>query len=469
MPIANALAYFMLVIWPVVAWIFFTKMGAARGLIWTVLGAYMLLPPVIAINLPMVPDFDKYAIANLAAAAAVVFLLKERFSLWPSGWIAQGLILLYILSPFATVLRNGDIMFFTQSSVQAMRIYDSLAVVANQFITLLPFFMARKYLASPDAMRMIVVALVSAGLIYSVPMLIEARLSPQLNLMLYGFFQHDFSQTIRFGGFRPFVFMPHGLWVAFFAMMCLVSAVALMRVGPGALRVRYVFVVLYLTVILLFCRSAGPVIYALILVPLVIVVPRRLQVLVALAMVMIVITYPLLRGLHLIPIDRIMEFASGLNEERGQSLAFRINNEELLLDRAQERPWFGWGGYGRNLLHDAFTGQINVIADGGWIITLGTFGWAGYVAEFGLLVLPVVLIAREAMSMPSRDLSPFAVTVVLLLAVNLVDMLPNDTLIPFTWLMAGAVLGHAEALAAARRAARRGAFDAQFPRARTVL
>ena len=469
MPDANPLAYFMLAIWPVVAWIFFTQMGVVRGLIWTILGGYMLLPPVIAINLPMVPDFDKYAIPNLAAAAAVVFLMKDRFSLWPSQRTAQVLILLYVLSPFVTVLRNEDALFFARSSIQAMRIYDSLAVVANQFITLLPFFLARKYLATPQAMQMMVVALVSAGLIYSVPMLIEARLSPQLNLKLYGFFQHDFSQAIRFGGFRPFVFMPHGLWVAFFALMCLVSAVTLLRVGPAEVRLRYVGVALYLAVVLLFCRSAGPVIYALLLVPLVLVVPRRVQVLVALAMVTVVIVYPMLRGLNLVPLDQILDLASGVNEERGRSLLFRIQNEELLLDRAQERPWFGWGGYGRNLLHDAFTGQINVIADGGWIITLGTFGWAGYVAEFGLLVLPVLLIAREALAIPGRDLSPFVCTVVLLLAANLLDMLPNDTLIPFTWLMAGAVLGHAEALAIARRAAHKAAFSARLPRERTVL
>jgi O-antigen ligase len=263
--------------------------------------------------------------------------------------------------------------------------------------------------------------------------------------------------------------MPHGLWVAFFAMMCLVSAATLFRVGPADVRPRCVVVTLYLAVVLLFCRSAGPVVYALLLVPVVLIVPRRLQVLLALGMVAVVITYPLLRGLQLIPLDQMVDLASGLNDERGRSLAFRFENEELLLNRAQERPWFGWGGYGRNMLHDAVTGRINVIADGGWIITLGTFGWAGYVTEFGLLALPVFLIAREGMAMTGRDLSPFACTITLLLATNLVDMLPNDTLIPFTWLLAGAVLGHAESLATVRRAARAHAFTARFKPGRTVL
>ena len=469
MPIANTLAYLMLALWPVVSWMLFTKLDPARALIWTVLGAYMLLPPVVALDMPVVPGIDKDAVAGLAALVAVLFLLRQRFGVWPASRIGRGLIVLYILSPFATVLTNGDEIWFQASGLQALRIYDSVAVVANQAIALVPFFLARRFLATDQAMRAIVVALVIAGLIYSLPMLFEARMSPQLNLWIYGFFQHDFSQAIRFGGYRPFVFMPHGLWVAFFAMMCFIAAVTLLRAGPAAKRPGQLLVAGHLFVVLLFCLSAGPVVYALLLVPLVLIVPPRLQMLCAGLMVAVVITYPLLRGLQMVPVQDLLTLSTGLNAERGASLAFRITNEELLLDRAAERPWFGWGLYGRGLLHDAVTGEINVIADGGWIITLGTFGWAGYIAEFGLLALPVGLMAREALRQPAAMLSPFAAAVVLILAVNLVDLLPNDTLIPFTWLMAGAVLGHAEALRSAWKANRRQAAGHALPPGRTVI
>ena len=469
MPIANPLAYLMLAIWPVAAWFFYQRMDAARALIWTILGGYMLLPPVIAIDLPMIPDFDKYSIPSLAAAAAVFFLLKDRFSLWPETRLVQGLMLLYVLSPFGTVLVNSEPLYFENAVVPAMKIYDSIAVIANQLITLLPFFLARKYLGTDQGLRAVVVALMVAGLIYSLPMLFEARMSPQLNLRIYGYFQHDFSQAIRFGGFRPFVFMPHGLWVAFFAFMCLVASVTLFRVGPAALRPKQLLIMLYLAVVLLFCRSAGPVIYAILLVPAVLLFPVRLQVLIAVTMAVIVITYPLLRGAHVIPVEDILEFARSLNEERGQSLAFRIHNEELLLARAAEHPIFGWGGYGRGLLRDAVSGQITVISDGGWIITLGSNGWVGYIAEFGLLVVPLLLIAREARFRPGHSLSPFLGAIALVLAANLFDLLPNDTLIPFTWLMAGSLLGYAEAMARVRHSEDRAAFNAEFKPGRTVI
>ena len=453
MPDANALAYLMLALWPVVSWILFTKLDPARALIWTILGAYMLLPPVVAIDLPVVPPIDKDAVASLAALVAVMMLLRQKVAVLPASLIGRGLIVLYILGPFATVLTNSDEIWFQVSMLPALRLYDSLAVVANQGIALIPFFLARRFLASEQAMRAMIVALMLAGLIYSVPVFFEARMSPQLNLMIYGYFQHDFSQAIRFGGFRPFVFMPHGLWVAFFMLMCFIAAVVLVRASPKASRPGYLMASVYLLVALLLCRSVGPLVYAVLLVPLVVILPRRAQVLLAAVMVAVVVTYPLLRGLDLVPVDDIMRFAMGLNAERGASLQFRILNEQLLLDRAAERPWFGWGLYGRGLLHDLMTGQINVIADGGWIITLGTFGWVGYIAEFGLLALPVMLMAREALRQPSAALSPYACAVALILAVNLVDLLPNDTLIPFTWLMAGALLGHAEALRGAGKSA----------------
>lgn len=468
MPIANPLAYFMLAFWPVVAWIFFRRLAPPRALIWTLLAGYMLLPPVISINLPMIPDFDKYTIPNLSAAAILFFVLHERISFWPESRAARALIVLYVLGPFGTVLVNGDPLFFEQNMLPGMRLYDTIGVIAKQLITLLPFFMARKYLGNEAGLRELLMALVLAGLIYSVPMLFESRMSPQLNLIFYGYFQHDFSQTMRFGGYRPFVFMPHGLWVAFFALMCLLAAVALFRIGPAERRPKQFLIMAYLGVLLILCRSAGPVVYAVLLVPVILLLPSRLQMMMAAVMVAVVVAYPLLRGLHLVPVEDILDFARSMNAERGESLAFRLRNEDLLLARAAEHPWFGWGGYGRNMLHHPVTGQISVIADGGWIIVLGTNGWTGYIAQFGLLALPVLLVAREARAAKVAP-SLYLAAVTLILAVNLIDLLPNDTLIPFSWLMAGALLGRAEALARDRRIEKAATFEAMFRKGRTVL
>jgi hypothetical protein len=183
----------------------------------------------------------------------------------------------------------------------------------------------------------------------------------------------------------------------------------------------------------------------------------------------VVITYPALRGAHLVPLDDILSFARGISTERATSLEYRIVNEEVLLARAQEKPWFGWGGYGRALILDPVTGRILSVPDGGWIIVLGNFGWLGYVGQFGLLVLPLLLLGREAILSPTAAFVPAGAAVALIYAANLMDLLPNNTLVPFTWLMAGALTGWAEQLAAARRAAAREAMLASLPQGRRTL
>lgn len=453
MPQPNAFAYLMICLWPILAWQLWVRLDPARALVWTILAGYLVLPPLTAINLPLVPDLNKESIPNLVSLAFVLLVLRDRVAVDPGNWSGRLLIGLFVLSPFATVLTNPDPIPIENGDIQGLAIYDSIAAMANQAIALIPFFLARRYLADAAAMRAMMVALVLAGFAYSVPMIIETRLSPQMNIWVYGFFQHDFYQTIRFGGYRPIVFLPHGLWAAFFALMTFAAALVLLRAGPAPMRPKLLLAVGYTTGLVLLCKSAGPTVYALGLTPWLLIAPKRWQVGLAAVLGAMVITYPLLRGAHLVPMDQIVAMARSVSAERADSLSFRIQNEELLLDRAAERLWFGWGGYARGLIHDPVTGQVQTIADGLWVITMGTRGWTGYIAEFGLLVLPLLMLAREAWARGgAARLSPYAAALALILAVNAVDLLPNATLIPFSWLLAGAVFGGAEAMRAARRA-----------------
>lgn len=445
-------AIYMLLSWPLVVWFLYSRLDPGRALIWTVLGGYLFLPPLLRLDLPVVPDIDKDTLPALSALVVTALMLKQRLSIWPDGRIGRVLMAMFLLSPFFTVLTNGDPVIMGVAYLPGMHIYDSIAAVANHLLYILPLYLARRDLATPQALRALVQALVLGGLVYSLPMLLEVRLSPQLNVWLYGYFQHEFSQTIRFGGFRPVVFLPHGLWVAFFALMCLAAAAVFLREGPAEARPRQLVAFLWLGMALVLCKSFGPLAYAMILLPLIFFASPRGQAAVAALAVAVVIAYPLLRGAHLVPVETIVGFFKGLSADRAGSLAFRIFNEEELLARAAERPWFGWGGYARNLLHDPATGEIATIPDGAWIIQIGTYGWLGYLAEFGLLALPVVLLAREALARGAAAVSPHAAALSLIFAFNLVDLLPNATLVPLTWLIGGAVLGHAEALARARKA-----------------
>lgn len=439
----------MICIWPVVSWVFWTNLQPGRALIWTLLAGYLVLPPLTSINLPAIPDLDKASIPNLAALALAWFVVGDRVGLDPRNGVGRILVALFVLSPFATVLTNSDPIRIESGDIQGLTLYDSVAAVANRIIVILPFFLARRYLATPESMRDILAALIVAGLAYSVPMLLETQVSPQLNIWVYGFFQHDFLQTVRAGGYRPVVFLQHGLWVAFFAMTCFVAAAVMFRCAPPEQRPKRALTMAYLAMLLWACKSLGPTLYGLALAPIVLLLGRRLQVLIAALLAVAVISYPLSRGLHLVPVDRLVQVATEVNPLRGESLAFRVQNEEQLLAHAAQKPLFGWGGYDRNMLHDPVTGRVTTVADGWWIIILGIYGWMGYISEFGLLALPLLMLGREALA--TRDISGCGAAVALLLAFNMVDLLPNATMIPFTWLMAGALLGYAQSLQAIRR------------------
>jgi hypothetical protein len=278
-------------------------------------------------------------------------------------------------------------------------------------------------------------------------MLVEVRLSPQINTWVYGFFQHDFVQMMRNGGFRPIVFLPHGLWVAFFALMAFVAAVGLWRFGPPQRRASCMAAAGYLGVVLLLCKSAAVLVYAALLLPIVWLRSARQQIRIAAALALFAVLFPLLRGADLVPVDWAVAQAEAVSEERAASLQFRLDNENALLAHASERPLFGWGSWGRNLIHDAYSGELVSTTDGRWIIVIGTLGWCGYIVEFGLLALPLLMLAQASRTLPRRPISPYSGIIGLLLAFNMIDMLPNATLIPFTWLIAGALLGYAEALA----------------------
>lgn len=481
----NLLAHIVLLAWPLVIYAMFRTMPLERALIWSILGGYMLLPEATAIDPPMFPALNKVTLPNLTALVVIMIVLGRRIAPLPESFLGKALIALFILSPVVTALNNAEPIRFGTYMIGNMTVqgsdpdirapipgltpYDAIAFVGNQLFLMLPFFLARQFLATAETLREIVVALVIAALIYSIPMWYEVRFSPQLHTMVYGFFQHDFSQAIRQGGFRPFVFMPHGLWVAFFALMALVAATALARHATPEERPRRMLIAVYLGALLLACKTLGANLFALALLPMVLFLNVRWQVRIAAMAGAAAVAFPLLRGLGLAPVWQFHALVAAYDAERAQSFVFRLINENRLLERAAEKPLFGWGSWGRNLIHDPMTGQVQTISDGHWIIVIGTHGWLGYIATFGLLALPLAAMWWAVRKVPDAQLSPWIGPLALLLGANMVDLIPNATLVPLTWLIAGALLGHAELLQRARQDARRAELERSFGTARAGL
>ena len=468
--IMSMQALLALLAWPFVVAVLFKSLSLERALIWSILGGYMWLPQLSEIDLPLIPSFDKTTIPNLSALIALTFATSRVPALLPQGKTVGVLLAMYVISPVMTVLTNtdpivfglsgsGTLMLFdpaalTRDALPGLRVHDSLSVLLQQMIMVLPMFMAYRFLRSEAAIRDILVALVIAGALYALPMLFEVRMSPQLHIMIYGYFQHDFIQAIRNDGFRPFVFMPHGLWVAFFSFMVLMASLTMTRLSGPEHKMKWIGVSAFMFVMLVLCKSMGPLILALVFGPLILFAGRRFQLLVTVLVASVVLTYPILRGVGLVPAGQLVETLESYNPDRAQSLGYRFDNEDLILEHVQSRPLFGWGGWGRFVPHEARTGRTDIVADGEWIISIGHFGWLGYIAQFGLLSLPLFILWWQARQPGSGAVTLPVAALALILSANLLDLLPNATLVPFTWLIAGALLGYAEEVARARSGGR---------------
>jgi hypothetical protein len=206
----------------------------------------------------------------------------------------------------------------------------------------------------------------------------------------------------------------------------------------------------WLAATLLLCKSLGSFVYAAVLAPVILFAKPRFQVRLAAVLVSIALTYPMLRTMDLFPGNLILDAAGAVSPERQTSLKVRFDQEKMLLEHSSQRPWFGWGRFGRGRAYDE-TGKDISITDGHWIITMATFGIFGFVAEFGLIAYTVfrsIVAVRYARSV--RD-QIWLAAIAMIVAVGLVDLLPNATMSPWSWLLAGALLGRIERLAVVTR------------------
>lgn len=86
--------------------------------------------------------------------------------------------------------------------------------------------------------------------------------------------------------------------------------------------------------------------------------------------------------------DEVSKLAGAIDEERAQSMEYRLLNENRLINKALEQPLLGWGGNGRSRVLDE-TGKDISVTDGLWIITLGTGGSVSLAALLALFMVPV--------------------------------------------------------------------------------
>lgn len=479
---SNSFADIVLYSWPIVVYILFQRLPLRDALVWSIVAGYLLLPMRTGFNLPAFPTVDKRLIP--VAMAAVMCLVINRHNRMANEMAAKrvirgslsravlpkpihfeprrgqilfwGLLLFLFGAPFITALQNSDAIVQGRLFIPGLSLYDALSMNANIAVAVLPFLLGRRYLASDDAHLVLLRVFVIAAVGYSLLVLYEVRMSPQLNRQIYGFFPHSFSQHVRGDGFRPVVFMQHGLWLAIILCMSILAAAALWKATSKSSPNRTVWLLatLWLFGTLFLSKSLGAFALSLIFLPALLFLKTRMLSLVAMCFCGFVLLFPLVRSAGIVPVETILNIASAIDEQRAQSFEFRIENEDILLEKAMQKPIAGWGSWGRGRVYNEAGFDIST-TDGFWVLILGQFGWLGYLAHFGLLCLPVIMLGLK------RNKIEYSIAtsgLALVLVVGVIDLIPNATINPILWLIAGAMMGRyqtarsAEASSANRKA-----------------
>ncbi|WP_187431740.1 hypothetical protein ROLI_045780 (plasmid) [Roseobacter fucihabitans] len=432
-----------LLLWLIVAPMLFAALPAVPALLWGVLLPYLFLPEAYAINLPGLPDINKTSAITIGLMLALALYwnkftdaLTQAPTTLSSRSFRFGLTLclsLSLLSIVGSVLNNQEALRFGPTLLPALRPWDVISAIAAFALYITPFLFARRYLATPETHRALLRVITIMGLIYTLLMLIEIRLSPQLHAWVYGYYQHSFAQHIR-DGFRPMVFLQHGLWVGFFIFTATIAAAALWKAEK---KIQWFWAALWLFFILMISRNLGAFAIGVLSLAVFFGLWTRMQVRVVVAVALIILFYPGLRQANFIPIKQITSVAATVSAARAGSLQYRLDNEDALLERAFLKPLTGWGGYKRDRIFNEL-GQDISISEGRWIQTIGRSGWIGYIGLFGLLTLPILFlpIVRRRKAIPPETLA-----LGLIGMGNLIYMIPNSTLTPVSWLIFGALAG----------------------------
>lgn len=437
-------AWTALLTWPLVPFILFRVLSPPAALAASILGGYLFLPEVVHYKIPGLPVVDKPLVVTLAAFVAAFAMAPRAPEVRPPGFVfprskwGMTLLALLLLGLVGTYLTNGDVLPYRGRMLPPLPVADLPQVMLEMFIFLLPFLLGRRYLATEAGQVSALKVLVFFGMVYSLLALFEVRMSPQLNNWVYGFFPHSFLQHMRSGGFRPIVFLNHGLWLSIFIATATLAAVGLARMVGKEQKTIFILSAVWLYGTLYMTKSLGAFLITTLLVAMWLLLPRRMLMLGLTAFIVVVLSYPLLRTFDLVPVEWAVDMASRINADRAGSLDFRVRSEDGLLAHAKERALFGWGQFGRNLAAEV-QGMWNVIPDGYWVIVFGVGGYARYLSEFGLLTMGVL-----ALALGRREAGPAAVTVAVLLTANLIDLLPNATMTMLTLLWAGALAGRME-------------------------
>ncbi len=431
----NSFSYLALAIWPIVSIFVFVTRKTLDAIFIVLIGGWLFLPEKVSIDLQYVPSLNKLSIAVLSIVLLTLVIKKKNPFAIPRDKLLRLLLLVVVLGPLLTLIDNREPIFNDARWVKGLNLYDVLSLTVEQVIFILPVLFGIKFVRTIDDLKRVIHLSICASILYVLPALFEVRFSPQLHSWVYGFFPHSFLQQMRYGGFRPVVFLSHGLTVAELFALCFLLCCATFRKIPLSKQLFRTLSLVLLFITMLLSKSLGAAIIAAIggfLILFCKVQTRRFAIALFLG---ILVLYPLAKVTNIIPEDAIVDVFRAVDVDRAQSLEFRFFHEQRLVDRINTKPILGWGGWSRNMLEGSIT-------DGFWLVVASKYGLLGLYSFFGLIVFACYRMSdlRSLRHIEPRHKRVY-INTALVIAVYSILFIPNYPATPLALLFLGACIG----------------------------
>jgi hypothetical protein len=430
----NLLVPLVMLGWIPVVLYLFSRFPARKAVVISFITAWLFLPQAELV-LPGIPDYNKTSATCYGILLATFIFDVGRFQSFKFSWVDIPMAI-WCLCPFVSSMTND------------LGAYDGFAAILDQTMTWgVPYFLGRIYLNNLEGMRQLAMGIFTGGLIYVPLCLFENRFSPQLHRIVYGgHAAADFAQTIRLGGYRPTVFMQHGLAVGAFMMAAALVGIWLWRCKVikqmWGMPIQWLAGALFVTFLL--ARSTGA--YALIVIGLAMLFTGkyfRTALLVFITIALIGTYLYVNAGTETYFTDQLVNVMSAVfPEDRVSSVEYRFNNEELLTDKARQRLWFGWAGWGRSVVILDEQGNFTV-QDSLWVLSFGEHGAVGLASLFTSMLLPTFALfwsRYPARLWANRQVAPTAVLAVMVV-LYMIDCILNAMINPIYILANGGIAG----------------------------
>ena len=418
--------------WVPTVLLLFAVLPARRAVIIAFVGGWLFLP-VFGIDLKGIPPFSKVSASAYAVLFGAALFDWDRLTTYRPRWFDLP-ILVWCFTPLASSISNG------------LGVYDGLSASLSEIVLWgIPYFLGRVYFNDWESIQELAVGVFIGGLIYMPLTWAEMRFSPQFHKWVYGFHQHSFAQTIRSGGWRPMVFMQHGIACAMWMTASAIVGVWLWTSGTlkSLLVIPTAVLAPMLALTAAMCNSAGALLLLIAGLGTFWWVRTFRSALPLVMLILFIPAYVTLRASQAWTGETLVTFAQKtFGDQRAASLQHRLNAENLLTQKALEQPYFGWGRWNRNRVIDPDTGKDLAVTDGLWVIVLGTTGWVGLTAIMLVILMPAILFWKRCP--PRWWMHPMAAAgaaFAVLLPLHMIDNLWNAMLNPIYVLLVGAMMG----------------------------